>query len=73
MVTHDFDYEGHTVVSVESSAKKAIEIAEKELYGDYTTVTQYVIGGGEYESKMIAQWKQDRSYGKHRKYKRMKV
>lgn len=72
LVTHDYDYEGHSVVSVETSAKKAISIAEDDLRGDYTTVTQYVIGQGEYESKMIAQWKHERS-GKNRKYKRLTV
>lgn len=72
LVTHDYDYEGHSVVTIETSAKKAIAAAEKELNGDYTTVTKYVIGGGEYESTMIAQWKHDWSSG-NRKYKRMKV
>ena len=39
-VTHDYDYEGNYVVSVETSAKKAITIAEKNQGGDYTTVLQ---------------------------------
>jgi len=71
LVTHDYDYEGHSVVSVETSAKKAIGIAEGSLGGDYTTVYQYQIGHGEYESKMIAQWKHVRAT--RNKYKRMTV
>ncbi len=70
LITHDYDYEGQSVVSVETSAKKAISIAANDTGGDWTTVTQYQIGGGEYESKMIAQWKRD--FGK-RKYKRLTV
>ena len=61
LVTHDYDYEGHSVVSVETSAKKAIQIAENHLGGDWTTVSQYLIGHGEYESKMVAKWKHQRS------------
>lgn len=67
-VTHDYDYEGHYVVSVETSAKKAITIAEQDQGGDYTTILQYVIGGGSADSKMIAQWKR---VGGRKKYKRM--
>ncbi len=67
-VTHDYDYDGYDVISVETSAKKAITIAEKNQGGDYTTVLQYVVGSGSVDSKMIAQWK--RIIG-GKKFKRM--
>ena len=70
-MTHDYDYEGHNVISVETSAKKAIVIAEQNQRGDYVTVTQYVIGGGSVDSKIIAQWKQ--CYGSRKKYKRLTI
>ena len=56
-ITHDYDYEGHNIVSVESSAVKAVKLAEKNKGGDYTTVMRYTIGSGSIGSKMIAQWK----------------
>ncbi len=71
LITHDYDYEGHSVMSIETSAKKAINIAEKNLGGDFTTVLQYQIGSGESKSKMIAEWKRT-SYGAKSKYKRVK-
>lgn len=71
IVTHDYDYEGYSIVTVETSAKKAIAVAENDLSGDYTTVTRYVIGSLDWNnSTMIAQWK--RATG-HVKYKKMTV
>ncbi len=70
LVTHNYDYEGYSVVSIETSAKKAIEVAEKGQGGNFTAVLQYQIGRGEAESKMIAEWKCT-SYGGRPKYKRM--
>lgn len=69
LVTHDYVYEGHSVVSIETSAKKAIEVAEKDQGGDFIAVMQYQIGHGEAESKMIAEWK--RTSGARPKYKRV--
>ena len=72
LVTHDYTYEGHSVVSIETSAKKAIKVAEKEQGGDFTIVMQYQIGQGDEESKVIAEWKRVSGTMKARpKYKRV--
>ena len=72
LVTNNYDYEGYSVVTVETSAKKAINVAEKNLGGDFTNVMQYQIGQGDQESKMIAEWQQITSYNSKRNFKRVK-
>lgn len=68
IVSNDYDYEGVYVVSVETSAKKAIVVAEENQAADYTTVMRYTIGSGSTESKIIAQWKCQHG---SRKFKRL--